>query len=878
MGADLEARVARASAAVDRHDLAEAEALLTGLVAEDVPDSRLRCRVLIEWSWVRGARGDYPAARSGLTDAVALAERAGHRSLECEALRELGIVLRYQGEFRLADDVLARAVRTASEIGDFLEAGQAQFGRATIAHHLDQFAKARECLVAARRAAAAYQEGGGTVEQAELLLANICREEAVSARIARDFDAARALLEQARERYAGIGRRVGVANALRELGAVLDQVGDEEGARRRYGEAFAGYLRAGRRLGAAAVARRLGFLDLVAGSLRPELYARAETRLRQALRLAGGEPTNRAVATRLLGQVARLRGRLAEAEALLAQTEAVFGLDGAPDGPHRGLSAVELERGFLARDSGRPERALEHFTRALALLDQDADRGAASIAHHQIARQHVEAGRIGEALPHAVASFTLDEDDGRRLGDPDDRRSFYLGNNATYALAMRCAVRAGDGRTALVVATAARSEALAAFVRAGARLSPGLSDLVARIALITAEADPDGLLPGLYRELEHATSTELRQALSSSGTGVEDVLSSLPPGGHALLLDVMEDDGGTCTRVWLRAGQPPLVDEAALPGPVLEALSRYADAVADVGWDPQNDDLALLGEAVIPAGLAAELAAAATPPPLVVSTGGLLGPVPVAAVRVGGRFLAELAQLSLVPSFPLWIALRSRPRRPGTGVLAFLDPGLPGAAKERRALDQALAPVTSVPGDRLRAALAAADRFSAVVVSAHGSPPAVRPGTHIDGAARAGLAQALSLAPDDQLTAADLLTASLPEAFITASCWTGRVVQVVATEPFGLPTAALLAGARWVLAGSVDVGGAPAARIMASFYGYLRDLSPAAALHRAQVDYLAWQPAAPPSAWASLCIIGDGYSTPAVRPGDPEEELWTSSR
>ncbi|MBY8853762.1 CHAT domain-containing protein, partial [Saccharothrix sp. MB29] len=103
-----------------------------------------------------------------------------------------------------------------------------------------------------------------------------------------------------------------------------------------------------------------------------------------------------------------------------------------------------------------------------------------------------------------------------------------------------------------------------------------------------------------------------------------------------------------------------------------------------------------------------------------------------------------------------------------------------------------------------------------------------------------------------------------PDALITASCWSGRVVARTATEPFGLPTAALLAGARWVLAGTTDVGGSAGARVMASFYRYLRDLPPAEALHRAQVDYLALGDDAPPSAWASLCVIGDGHAAPHI--------------
>ncbi|MFJ6673274.1 CHAT domain-containing protein [Actinosynnema sp. NPDC091369] len=859
---DFDDLMARASGAVDRHDLAEAERMLDVLLAAQAPDAARRARVLIEWAWVRGARGAHDDAERGYAEAVALAERESLASLECEALRELAIVARYRADFPRADALAERAARKASSIGNALEEGQALFVRATIAHHQDRFAHARDMLHAARRAAAAHHAAGGAPEQVELLLANVYREEAVSARIARDYDTARALLTEARDRYAALGRRVGVANTLREMGAVLEQVGDEEGARERYSEAFTAYLRAGRRLGAAAAARRLGYRDVVAGTRDPALLDRAAKRLEQARRLGAGEPTSHATATRLLAQVARLRGRFEDAEAMLDEVHDALVAGGEPDGPHRALSAVALERGFLARARELPDEALAHFTEALDLLDHDADRGAASIAHHQVALQLAAAGRFTDALPHAVAGFQLDEDDGRQLADPTHRRSFYIDNNATYALAMRCAVGTGDGRTALAVATAARAEALSAFVRAGARFSPDLHDLVTRITLTTAEGDPDGALAALYRELEHATSTQMRRALGGATPDEGEILASLPEGGHALLVDVFEDDVTVCTRVWLKAGREPVVDVVRLPDSVHELIDRYARAVDDAGWGHQLDALAELGTTVVPQALASELLSAPSPPPLILSTGSLLGPVPVAAARLGNRVLAELVHLTLVPSFPLWVSLRSRPHRTGDGVLAFIDPRLPGSARERRALTDALSPVWLTTAAELRDALTTADRFSAVVIGAHGSPPVLDPDAYIDGPARAGLAQALSLTATDQLTAAELLTASLPDGFITASCWSGRVVPLAAAEPFGLPTAALLAGARWVLAGTADVGGITGARVMGAFYRHLRDSPPAEALHRAQVEYLARRPDAPPSAWASLCVIGDGF-TPA---------------
>ena len=80
-----------------------------------------------------------------------------------------------------------------------------------------------------------------------------------------------------------------------------------------------------------------------------------------------------------------------------------------------------------------------------------------------------------------------------------------------------------------------------------------------------------------------------------------------------------------------------------------------------------------------------------------------------------------------------------------------------------------------------------------------------------------------------------------------------------AVEPLGLPTAALVAGARWVLAGTVDIGDSPTATLMSAFYqGLSAGLTPAAALQRAQVRML--RSRTTPGTWAGLSIVGDGFT------------------
>ncbi|MFF0659270.1 CHAT domain-containing protein [Micromonospora tulbaghiae] len=264
----------------------------------------------------------------------------------------------------------------------------------------------------------------------------------------------------------------------------------------------------------------------------------------------------------------------------------------------------------------------------------------------------------------------------------------------------------------------------------------------------------------------------------------------------------------------------------------------------------QDAELAALGAAIIPPGLA-QVLAAGQEPALVVSTGGLLGPVPVAAVRLGSRYLAELARIVVVPAITLWTSLRGRAPRTGSGFCAYLDPDLPGTQRERKLLQKAFPRARLLPRTAVRPALADADGSAGLLLSMHGT-------------AASGLGQALLLAPGDPLTAAELLTCRLPDGVLMPGCWAGRLDLRGVQEPLGLPTAALLAGARWVLAGTVDVAGTRTATMMGAFYQRLADgLAPVDALRAVQLGYLSRYRTVPPILWAGLTIVGDGY-TPAT--------------
>jgi len=75
-----------------------------------------------------------------------------------------------------------------------------------------------------------------------------------------------------------------------------------------------------------------------------------------------------------------------------------------------------------------------------------------------------------------------------------------------------------------------------------------------------------------------------------------------------------------------------------------------------------------------------------------------------------------------------------------------------------------------------------------------------------------------------------------------------------------LPTAALIVGARQVLAGTVDVGSTSTATPMRAFYRRVAaGASPSTALQAAQVGFLSRRSRTLPRAWAGLTIAGDGF-------------------
>lgn len=135
--------------------------------------------------------------------------------------------------------------------------------------------------------------------------------------------------------------------------------------------------------------------------------------------------------------------------------------------------------------------------------------------------------------------------------------------------------------------------------------------------------------------------------------------------------------------------------------------------------------------------------------------------------------------------------------------------------------------------------------FDLGVVSAHGD--------HTK-----GLAHSLRIGKRGRVFAGVLMSCRVPPWWVMGACWSGGLDVTPGHEPLGLPTVALIRGARAVVAGLHPLPDASTGHILARLYGHLTcGLSAPAALRAAQREYLrerGW--ACPLVDWASLVSIG----------------------
>ncbi|WP_285788721.1 CHAT domain-containing protein [Micromonospora sp. NBRC 101691] len=219
--------------------------------------------------------------------------------------------------------------------------------------------------------------------------------------------------------------------------------------------------------------------------------------------------------------------------------------------------------------------------------------------------------------------------------------------------------------------------------------------------------------------------------------------------------------------------------------------------------------------------------------------------LPHAALIRDGRYLCDVAEVSLTPSLRTLELLLARTvstgpgRTPGGPAVSLLDRGLGGHRVERAALDD-------WPGDhRTVARLPQVDEVvdpALLYVSGHGD--------------RAGADTRLG---PDGVTMDALAPRRLPPLVVLNGCWSGTASSRYGYDPLSLAVGALLGGADTVVAGVGRIGSVASAHVGASLVRQVgRGVPVITALRHAQREIRTEHPDLGPFEWAGLCGVGAG--------------------
>ncbi|OLF17884.1 hypothetical protein BU204_08715 [Actinophytocola xanthii] len=536
---------------------------------------------------------------------------------------------------------------------------------------------------------------------------------------------------------------------------------------------------------------------------------------------------------------------------------------------HSMLGSLALSRGDVAAAERSNRHALDYHSEDWA--------GSSAAAHGAAADGLTIQGRTDKATREALEQVRLLERERRRLGNSRNQARAYRKNRPVYRRALDLAATSGDGEAALEVLESGRAQALTAVLGGDPQLiahnafdfDGELDQLLRRIS--TFEESPDvfrtggNLTPEArsgwtammataleedHERLANLIGTELLRKAAPPET-IADHRAMLPSRTHTLAYDIeWQGSRATVYAVWV----PPLPAAPTVDRINLTAeQSRWVRTLADQdtattllnhpshGWQTGLSSL-------VPQGLRNILTGSERHQDgidLVIVPTGELWAIPFAALHVAETPLLDLATLSLSPSLGVAATASTRRIRPVRRALAVLDTRLRGTSAERATLKRhfRLREVPPLASD-IVTALGPRNKFDLGVVSAHGDN--VR-----------GLAHSLRIGKEARLFAGVLLRCDVPLWWVMGACWSGRVNNEPGQEPVGLPTVALLRGARAVVAALHVVPDRATGQILATTYRGLAEGKPApAALRAAQREYLANRGGPPLIHWAPLVSIG----------------------
>jgi tetratricopeptide (TPR) repeat protein len=467
-------------------------------------------------------------------------------------------------------------------------------------------------------------------------------------------------------------------------------------------------------------------------------------------------------------------------------------------------------RSCVEHARGREESALAAIRKA---LEQDSPPGLAW-------RFFLQQGAIQEALGDrrkAEASYAkaaeIVEEMRSALGIDELKATLFDTRRKPLEALFR--LQAEDGRFREALATAERATArsfLDAFINAtSTRPDEPAENWRAMAAVDRAEALKT-LLPALS------------QSPAVAPRPIGSVLEALGD-RHALLFFEAAD------RFWRIAAGKSRVEIVPLAGSAEEVRRLVDELLARPGDRPPAEALGqrLLSAASLPA----------PEEPLFLVPDGVLGQVPFAALRIGGRYLVEDHPIVYLPSLSALAATDGRPAPPSGPAVVLGDPrgDLPAAAREAREVAARLGSVSRTGKDVTREVLDQAAGASVLHLATHtGIGPRGPWLTLADGDVGPGF----------------LLTRRIRPRLVTlATCASaarrGRGLWGSLAATF------LAAGSPDVLASLWSVEDEPARRFVFHFYdeGGVRD--PAAALARTQRAAIA--AGEPPSAWAPYVLV-----------------------
>jgi len=234
-----------------------------------------------------------------------------------------------------------------------------------------------------------------------------------------------------------------------------------------------------------------------------------------------------------------------------------------------------------------------------------------------------------------------------------------------------------------------------------------------------------------------------------------------------------------------------------------------------------------------------------------VAADGIVGNLPFAALRRGGRFLVEDHALVIIPSLSALAALESRAREPSTPPLILADSrgDLPAASLEGREVARLLGGSLRVRRAAVFGALRRASGARALHIATHSGISPRGPW--------------LQLA-DRQVTAAEVVTSRIgPRLVVLASCASG--VRPGRQMWGSLGAAFLAAGSRAVLASLWSIGDEQARELVLRFYAEGGASDPAGALARAQ--RVAIRQGQSPMLWAPFVLFGSDWLLDDVSQG-----------